>query len=829
MTKSIALKSRNLKPLLLPTMLTNNFKLAYRNLRNQKGFATLNILGLAVGIASVLLIFRIVTYELSFNKNFKNYDRIARVVTMERTQDGGTEQSVCIPIPAMEAMRSTVPQFEQMCRVREVWPNIIVPNPAGGAPLKKFSPNGINPELSFFAEPSFFQIFDLQWLAGDPATALNDVGSVVLTQKMAEKCFGTWEEAVSKTLLLDNIVPVTVRGVVADFPVNCDFPLNALISYATLKPNANLYFYDEEWGACSSNNQVYALLRDPGQWGSANTALAKVGEKEYQEGGIRSKEHTLQAFSSLHYDERFHSSGYIVPMSRLWILGSIGLLILIMACFNFINLATAQASLRAKEVGVRKTLGGGRGRLVGQFMSETGLVVAVSVLLGGGLAAVTAPLLKYISDVPDVLPFFSDPTVWAFLGLTTAAVTVLAGLYPASVLANFNPVQALKNKVQQGASGGAFLRKSLVVLQFFIAQALIIGAIVIIQQLDYVRSRDLGFDKNLVYTFPMNNDSATVARQQVLKQRLLDIPSVEAVSLCSDQPSSGNTWSSNFRFGSHTEDEPFNVSNKFCDSDWQKTYGFRLRAGRWLEPSDTMREVVVNETLLRKVGVANPEEALGQNFRLGGRRMMKIVGVVEDFHTHSLREEHEPTMISTRKRFYSQVGIKMRPDRVAATTAEVQKVFDEVLPEQVFNGEFLDASIARFYTDENRFSATCKGFGGLAIFISCLGLLGLAAHAAQRRTKEIGVRKVLGASVTSITGLLAKDFLKLVLIAIIIATPIAYWFMQKWLADFAYRIDIQWWVFVAAGLAAVSVAFLTVSFQSVRAALADPVKSLRSE
>ncbi|MDX1913502.1 MAG: ABC transporter permease [Saprospiraceae bacterium] len=811
-------------------MISNHLKIAFRNLQRQKGFTALNVLGLAVGIAAVLLIYRIVRYELSFNQHFNHYDRIVRVVTSERTREGGVEPSVCIPIPAMEAMRQSVPQFEAMCRVREAWPNIIVPNPAGGPPLKKFSPQEDHPELSFFAEPSFFRIFNLRWLAGDPATALNDLGSVVLSETMAKKCFDDWRMAMGKTLLLDNLVPVTVKGVVEDMPVNCDLPFNALISYATLKPNAHLYFYDEEWGACSSNNQVYAMLGDAGQLESANAALAKVGEKEYSENGYRSKYHELQPMPTLHYDERYHtSSGQLTPKSRLWVLASIGILILVMACFNFINLTTAQASLRAKEVGVRKTLGGDRGRLIGQFMSETALVVAFSVMLGGMLAFVGAPLLKHISDVPDQHPFFSDPALWAFLGTTALAVTLFAGLYPAAVLSGFNPIQALKSNVQQGKSGGVFLRKSLVVLQFFIAQALVIGAIVIIGQLDYVRSRDLGFDKNLVYTFPMNSDSATIARQQTLKNRLLEIAAVEAVSLCSDQPSSGNTWSSNFRFGTHSDDEPFNTSLKFCDADWQKTYGFRLRAGRWLEPSDTMREAIVNETMLRKLGISQPEEAVGQNIRLGGRRVMKVVGVVEDFHTHSLREEHEPTLITTRARFYSQVGIKMRPDNMEATTAAVQKIFDEILPEQVFDGSFLDESIANFYRNETRFSATCKGFGSLAIFISCLGLLGLAAHAAQRRTKEIGIRKVLGASVAGITGLLAKDFLKLVLVSFVLAVPIAYWFMQKWLADFAYRIDMQWWMFAVAGIAAVLIAFITVSFQSIKAALTNPVKSLRSE
>lgn len=809
----------------------NNLKPALRNLRRQKGFTLLNITGLAVGIAAVLLIYRIVTYELSFNKNFKNYDRIVRVVTEQRTPESGKEYTVCIPIPAMEAIRNTVPQFEQMSRVREFWPNIIVPNPAGGPPLKKFAPMSGASELSFFVEPSFFQIFDFQWLAGDQNAALREINTAVLTRTMAEKCFGDYKQAMGKTILLDNLVPVTIQGVVADLPKNCDFPINALVSYPTLKPNSNLYFYDDDWGACSSNNQIYALMRDNNQWDAATAALAKVGEKEYNERGFNfGKTHILESFPLLHYDERFNnSSGKITPKSRLWILSSIGILILIMACFNFINLATAQASLRAREVGVRKTLGVGKGNLIGQFMGETGMVVFFSVVLGAALAVVSAPLLKHISDIPDDSPFLSRPEVWGFLSLVLVTVTLLAGLYPAFVMAGYNPIQALRANFQKGKNGGAFLRKTLVVTQFFIAQALVIGAIIIIRQLDFVRNRDLGYDKALVYTFAINNDSATIERQNQLKTRLLEIPSVESVSLCSDQPTSGNTWSSNFRFGTHAEDEPFSTSLKYSDVDFQKTYGIRLRAGRWLQPSDTMREALINETMVRKLGLASAEEAVGQPFRLGGRRMMEVVGVVQDFHTHSLREQHEPTMITTRKRFYSQVGIKIRPERMEATTAAVRKAFDEVLPEQVFDGQFLDARIAEFYLDENRFSATCKGFGLLAIFISCLGLLGLAAHAAQRRTKEIGVRKVLGAGVASITGLLAKDFLKLVLLSFVFAAPVAYWLMQKWLADFAYHIDIQWWMFVLAGVLAVLIAFLAVSFQSIKAALVNPVKSLRSE
>ena len=809
-------------------MIAEHIKIALRSLAKNRSYTAINVIGLATGIAACLLIFRMVWYELGFNKNFKNYARIARVVTTERDPSGEEEFSPCIPIPAMAAMQQTVPQFEQFARIRETWPTLTVPNPAGGPALKKFAPN--TPEIAFFVEPSFVQIFDFEWLNGDPATALGDVNTIVLTKTMAEKCFGSPAAALGQTLTMDNHIQLAVRGVVTDPPRNCDFPFLYLVSYKTLEVNTDYYFYDRtEWGSCSSNNQVYALLNDPGQWQAASAALATVGEKEYTErDGKRSKTHRLQALADLHHNEDIgHSGSHIVSKNRLWVLTSIGLLILVMACFNFINLATALAAGRAREVGVRKTLGSSRGQLIAQFMTETVAIVLFSVVLGSLVAAACAPLLQHISEVPTDWPFFSEPAVWAFWGTAAVSVSLLSGIYPSLVLAGFQPTRAFRKDSSEQV-GGVSVRKVLVVGQFAIAQALIVGTLVTISQLDYIQKMDLGFSKELIYNFSFASDSASQSKLDVLKLRLSQLPAVEMVTFGSDRPASSNTWGSNFALGRGSNDAPFNTSLKFCDADFQKTYGLKLVAGRWLEPSDTMREVVVNETMLRKLGVS-PEEALQKELRLGGRRHRPVVGVVKDFHSHSAHSELEALTMTTRREFYGECGLKIRPDRMAEAVPAIQKLFDETFPEQVFSGSWYDESIARFYRDENRFAATCKGFAVLAVLIACLGLLGLAAHAAARRTKEIGIRKVLGASVLGITGLLAKDFLKLVVAAVVIATPAAYFFMQSWLSDFVYRIDIQWWMFVGAGLAAVLIAFLTVSFQSVKAALANPVQSLRSE
>lgn len=811
-------------------MFSNNIKIAFRNLSRQKGFTVLNVLGLAVGIAAVLLIYRIVSYELSFNKHFEHYDRIVRVVTTETGHDGAEGFTRGMPLPAMVAAQSTVSQFEASSRTKEAWPTVLVPNPTGGPALKKL--NMGRGQISFFVEPGFFQIFTFPWLSGDRSNVLKAPNTLVLTRQMAEKCFDRWENALGKTLLIDND-PMMVEGVVENPPANCDFPIQLLISYTTLLSNKEKYEYQEDWGGTSSNDQLFALLSDASQFDAANNLTAQVGKKEYSDDGSAtraSKGHLLQRLSELHHDERYGTSATnVMPKERLWVLASIGFLVLLMACFNFINLSTAQALRRANEVGVRKSLGGSRSHLFGQFMGETALVTVASTAFGAFIAWVATPLLTHISEVPNDWPFLAQPALWGFLAAVAIVVTLLSGSYPALVLTGFNPVQALKNSVSPSALGGNSVRKGLVVFQFAIAQALIVGVLVTLSQLNYLRDMDLGFKKDLVYTFNLSGDSLSQAKLSGFKQRLLQLPGVQAVAFGSDQPASGSTWMTNFSIGRGTKDQNFNTTIKFCDADYQKTYGFTLIAGTWLSPSDTTREYVINETLMRRAGIATPEEALQKELRLGGGRWYKVVGVVKDFHAHSAHRVVEPLVMACNLERMYGAGIQISPKNISATTAAIQREFDNTYPEQVFDPTFFDESIAEFYTDENRFSATCSGFGGLAIFIACLGLLGLAAHAAQRRTKEIGVRKVLGASVAGLTGLLAKDFLKLVLVAILIASPIAYYFMDKWLADFEYRVRIQVWVFAAAGLAGLFVATLAVASQSVKAALANPIKSLRSE
>lgn len=812
-------------------MFRNYFSLAIRHLLKNRTYAAINILGLAVGIAACLLIFRLVHYELSFDTFRPDYERICRVVTLEQNPNESDAHTAGVPLPALDAMQEAVPQFEQFARTHSMWPTITVPESPGSLLGRKYATNE-EQEAGAFVEPSFFRIIQWDWLAGDPEKALGPVNSAVLTEKMAKKCFGSWQLALGKNLVLDNAVLVTVNGIIADPPANSDFQFHMLVSYNTLKANEDLYFYSPDWGSISSNDQAYVLLRDAGQFSTANTVLAGVGKEEYKKiDPTRTLTHQLQPLSDLHFDDRYggHFGTHMSSKSRLGILSLIGLLVLAMACFNFINLATAQAAGRSREVGVRKTLGGSRGQLVAQFMGETFVIVGLSVGTGALLAFLLSPLLKKVSDVPDTQPFLSQPAVLGFMALATVSVTLLSGFYPALVLAGFNPVKALKNNITTRTVGGISLRKALVVTQFVIAQALIIGTLVTVSQMNYLRDMDLGFKPDLVYVLEgINPDSVSLPRYETFKQQLLQIPAVESVSFGNDRPASNSVWDSNFALDS-PNDAPFNVTLKFVDSDYLKTYGLRLVAGRMLEPSDTIREALVNETLLRKLGIANPQDALGKNFRVGGRRPVPVVGVLADFQSSTARDAMRPFAFMSRKSRYYTAGIKIRPENMATTTAKIQQVFDANFPEQICDGGFLDDKIAAFYRDDERFSALCKGFALLAILISCLGLYGLASLLAVQKTKEIGVRKVLGATVGSVVALLSKDFLLLVLLAAVLAVPVAWWAMSQWLQEFVYRAPLSIWIFAGTvGLSAL-VAFLTVGLQTWKAARVNPVKSLKSE
>ncbi|MEM1325700.1 MAG: ABC transporter permease [Bacteroidota bacterium] len=809
-------------------MLQNHIKIAWRNLWKNKVYTLINILGLTIGITVALLLYRMVSYELSFNKSFEEYDRIVRVYSEDTEADGDLDYTPGLPIPAMDILQSTVPQFEASSKVNESWSILTVPDPMGAAPLKKFQVT--NGQTALFVEDGFFEIFNVEWTDGS-IVDFDAPDMIALSENWATKAFGSAEAAINQIVLIDNLIPTKVVAVFEDLPNNIDFNFPYLVSYSTLEKHADIFGYDNEWGSTSSSDQFYALLKSADQLEAASAIVTNVGAEQYTDNGRRERVHQVQPLSDLHHSEDVQNSGnHRTSISELRTLGFVGLLILIIGCFNFINLATAQSALRAQEVGVRKVLGSNTQQLITQFMSETVIIVGIAMVLGAVTAQIALPFLNEVSEVPSELPFLTDPSILSILLMIGVAVTFLAGLYPSTILANFKPKRALsKHPSQNESSGGETIRKSIVVSQFVIAQVLIIGALLTVLQLNHVQDQDLGFDEELVYNFYFNSDSATVARQGALKQALLQIPAIESVSFSSDPPISRSTWASNFRYASRPEDEPYSITMKFVDENYQETYGIELVAGRWLSVSDTARQAVVNMTTLKKLGIDDPEAIIGQTITKGSTLKLPIVGVTNDFQMYSAHDENLPLMFSTMKDYYGVAGVKMRPDNISATLAAMGAAFDKVLPEQIFDGDFMDDDVADFYQDEERQALIYQTFGLIAILISCLGLFGLLTHATHQRVKEIGIRKVLGASVGSIIALLSKDFIRLVVIAFVIATPIAWYFMNQWLQDFVYRIELRWWMFALAGVGAIVIALVTVSFQTVKAALVNPVESLKSE
>lgn len=808
-------------------MLKNYFKIAWRNIRRHKGYSIINISGLSVGIAACLLIFVILQFELSFNTSFTNYKSLYHVVTQQMGEDG-TTYNPGVSVPALDALRNDFPQVKFAALNSSYGSQLTVPgnDPTNAANDKKFTePIGV-----FFMEPQFFDIFHLDWMAGDKSV-LKQPNMVVIDKSTATKYFGDWKQAVGKTLKMDNVLTLKVAGIIADAPENSDFPLKIMVSYITWKDHPKDYNYSNEWGSLSSNHQIFAQL--PGNMTAANMDKQLIGfTAKYSEDKTKvTRAHFLQPLDNMHFDTRFGNTigDHSTSMATLRILGLIAILIIVMASINFINLSTAQSVSRSKEVGIRKVLGSTRQQLIFQVIGETTLIVVFSVLIAIAIGKLALPYLKNIASVPDDIGLFNIGTV-LFLLLTTLAVIVLSGIYPALIVSGFKPILAIKNKITAASVGGIPLRRALVVGQFVIAQFLIIGTLIAVKQMNYVNDADLGFNKSAVLILPGYTDSISLGKIQTFKQQLLQNPQVKSVSFASDPPSSENNWGSNFYYNNDKKGATFATFLKYGDADYFKTFGFKFVAGKGYDPADTVRQVVVNETLIHKLGVKRAEDAIGKTLKTGGMRSWAtITGVVKDFKTNSMRDAVKPITIAPLKQFESLAAVKIETRNLSKTTADIKALWEKTYPEYAYTGYFLDENIAKFYEQENKLALVYKIFAGIAIFISCLGLYGLVSYMAVQRTKEVGVRKVLGASVANIVFMFSKEFLLLIGIAFVIAVPVSWYMMSEWLQNFAYRIPITPGVFVLAIVGSITIAWLTVAYKAVKAALVNPVKSLKSE
>lgn len=801
-------------------MISNHLKIALRNLKRHKAYSFINISGLAIGIAACLILFVVVRYELSYDKFQSAYPNIFRVITEDKGPDG-IDYTPGIPYPALEALRSDFPEVKLTGLYSTYNTQITVGDIQHGTGKKFIEETGV-----FFCEPEYFHIFSATWLAGNPSV-LKDPGQLVLARSMAAKYFGDWKNAPGKVIRVDNAMDMKVGGVIEDIPGNSDFPTKIIGSFVTIKDN-RYYGYTPDWGSTTSAFQVFMRLPESLAPGTVSARLTQLADKYYKNEGVHTVSNSLQPLSEIHFDTRVPGLGdHVTSRSTIMTLSMIGFLIMVMACINFINLSTAQAVTRSKEIGVKKVLGGNRKQLFLQAMGETSLIVVLSAFLALVIAWLALPHIRHIVSIREELSLFSLQNAW-FIVFILLAVTVLAGFYPALILSGFKPVVALKNKINSATIGGISLRRGLVVVQFAISQILIVGTIVAVSQMEFVRTADLGFNKEALLILSSSTDSVVQVKHEVFKQALQQLPDVSMVSLSSDIPSSDHNAGTNFAFDHH-DDENFTLYTKLGDADYFKTFDLKFAAGAPYRADDTLGSVVVNETLIRKLGLKDPQQAVGKQIRTGGGTWKNIVGVVKDFKTNSLREEVKPLLIAARKSRFCMVSVKLKSSNLARSQQDIEKVWDKFYPEYSYSSVFMDDNIEDFYQQEKQMALLYKIFSGLAVFISCLGLYGLVSFMTVQKTKEVGIRKVLGAGVGNILLLFSKEFTLLIALAFVIAVPVSWYVMSNWLNNFVYRIEISWTVFAIAMALSLLIAWLSVGYKALRAALVNPVKSLRTE
>jgi putative ABC transport system permease protein len=807
-------------------MLRNYLKTALRNLWKNKGFSAINIVGLAIGLATCLLILIYVMDELGYDRYNVNADRIYRLDG--EIKFGGNHFILAVaPAPTGPAMLRDFPEVEKEVRFRGY----------GGITVKKGGQN-IREDAVIHADSTLFDVFTLPVLAGNPHTALMQPRTVVITEKIAKKYFNE-TQVVGKSLIINDSIPYKVTAVIRDLPAQSHFHFDFYISLAESNEAKN-----DEW--LSNNFNTYVLLRK-------GTDPHKL-EAKFHGMIVKYIEPMLQSAVKTSLDDFFKSGSYVgfslTPLTFIhlhsnktaeleangniqyvYIFSAIALFILLIACVNFMNLSTARSSNRAKEIGVRKVLGSLRVNLITQFMIESVLISFISMLLALGLAWLLLPIFNDLAAKQMSIGLFCRPWLAPAILALVLVVGTLAGSYPAFFLSAFQPIAVLKGSVAAGFKR-SWLRNSLVVFQFGISIFLIVGTAVIYRQLGYIRNRSLGFNREQVLI--VQNTYALGDRIRAYKDDMLKLPGVEGATMTGFLPTSDYRNDNAFFFTPEIDPKKaISMQNWNVDENYLPVLGIKLAAGRNFskEFQTDSSGVVINEAAVRLMGVGDPVGRKLYNLDdLKTKHVTEyhIVGVVKDFNFNSLRQVVTPMGLFLKEE-RGKIALRIHTTNLKRVVAQVERAWQKMVPGQQFSYVFMDDEFNSIYKSEQRMGGISLSFSFLAIFIACLGLFGLAAYAAEQRTREIGIRKVLGATVGGIVQLLSKDFLKLVLVSAVITFPLAWWAMSHWLQDFAYRITIGWDVFALAAVLAVGIALVTVSFQAVRAALANPVKSLRSE
>jgi len=800
-------------------MLKSYITITIRNLIRNKTYALINIFGLALGISICTIIFLLIRYELSYDKFHSKIDRIYRVVSSTTNVDG-IKHRATVPYPTGGAIAEEITDLEVVTQIHWDYERQI------NIGDERFYQDGIA-----FADSAFFDVFDFEILIGNPRESLKQINVAFITKSIAEKYFGDSQSSIGQTIRLANTIDLEVKGVVADPPKTSHLPFSMIVSYSSLTEE-HVGGFSLGWGTTLSG-YTYVLLSKNSEEVTIEYQLEALIEKMAMEDeNFDNFSLYLQPFADIHFDQQYADSA-IVPTARvnfLYTLGFIGFFIIVLGSINFINLSTALSIKRSKEVGIRKALGARRKSLIIQFLGDSAVITFLALIFATGIVERVLVIVNNFMDKELIFNPFTDPVILFFLLGTLLVVTFLSGLYPAFILSGYQPVKVLKSSISGNKGSSLSMRKVLVTFQFFISQALIVATIIIVQQLVFFKNQPLGFNSEAVITVSLyERDSMKL---MTLKNSLLNHPSIEKVSFGVGVPTSINSLGTSMYLSEHEDSEDFHrVRIKSADHDYLDIFGIPLLAGKWYgEAHNAHSGIVINETAARTLGFQNYEEAIGEFLHLGLNGIdAPIIGIVKDFHTKSLHNEIQSVVLLPFYQLYYEAGIKINSQNLNETTDFVKEEWDRAFPGYIFEYEFMDDYILSLYEEEDRMLALSKMAAFIAILIGCMGLYGLVSFIAVQRTKEVGIRKALGASIGNIISQFSKEFIILLSISFIISIPIVWILMNKWLQSFAYKIDIQPWFFIAGFFVTLVIAGLTIGYKSVKAAYANPIDALKEE
>lgn len=796
----------------------NPLKYTFRQILKQRSQALLNVLGLAVGIASAMLLFRVVQFHQSFEKFRPHADRVFRVTTTTR-RGADVFRTAGVPFPFEKAIRLSLRHIEKITTISQPYQmQITVLDKSAAIPDKMFE----EASSVTYVQPSFFEIFKADWLAGN-YQRLSDPTSAALSRAYAIKCFGRWQQAIGRSIKVNNDKVYTVSAVFNDAPPNTDFQSKVYLAYSSLEGAK-----EDSWGSIWSSTMCFIRL-EPGISPLRFDVLLKQYVLKHLTKLDSHPEYALQPLTDMHYSQDF-STLSVDPISRsiLVSLTVLGLFLILIASINYVNLSTATAMNRAKEIGVRKVLGSSRRQIILNYLGEAFLVTCISGILALILCEIFFPQVKILLGLAVNLDFLNLPIAVLFV-LIILVVTLLSGLYPALVLSGFKPVEAIKAQHINPGSGQIFLRRGLVGMQFLISQVLIICTLIGIMQVNYFSHSNFGFNKDAIVGVPIPPDSIGYSKIRQLRDELSAIPGVKSMSFSNSQILSGYDYETGISLAGSARKIDWPVNLKYADASFFSTYQVRFVAGHGYKPSDTVSQLVINETMAHKLGFKNAADALGRQISVDTHPLKSIVGVVADYHNSPLKMAIAPILLASNLKAYQYLGIKFSGTDLKTQLDQLSAIWKRIYPQYVYDHTLLDKDIASNYEQEQRLANLFKIFAGISIFIGCLGLYGLVSFMAIQKTKEIGIRKVLGASIVQILQLFSTEFLILVLSSFIIAIPLAWYLMDQWLANFKYHIAISWVYFALSGIFTLILAFATISSKGLQAARANPAKNLRVE